>query len=62
MKDEHMKCKLIEFETKGNREGKLIAIEEKTDIPFEIKRVFYILIQIAILYVDSMLTEKVNLF
>lgn len=42
MKDEHMKCKLIEFETKGNREGKLIAIEEKTDIPFEIKRVFYI--------------------
>lgn len=36
------KCKLIEFEQKGDERGHLVIIEGSQDIPFEIKRVFYI--------------------
>lgn len=34
--------KLINFTIKGNYEGNLVPIEGKQDIPFDIKRVYYI--------------------
>jgi dTDP-4-dehydrorhamnose 3,5-epimerase-like enzyme len=34
--------KLIEFKQKGDERGKLVVIEGMKDIPFNIKRVFYI--------------------
>jgi len=37
-----MKIKFIEFEIKGDDRGSLIAIEEFKNLPFEIKRVYYI--------------------
>jgi len=37
-----MKAKFIEFDIKGDERGKLIAIEQFKDVPFEIKRVYYI--------------------
>lgn len=33
---------MIEFPENGDDRGKLVVIEENTDIPFRIKRVFYI--------------------
>jgi dTDP-4-dehydrorhamnose 3,5-epimerase-like enzyme len=36
------KIKIISFEEKGDRKGKLVAIEGMEDVPFEIKRIFYI--------------------
>lgn len=36
------KCKIIEFKDFGDERGKLVVIEGQRDIPFEIKRVFYI--------------------
>jgi len=36
------KCKLIEFQQKGDDRGHLVIVEGNRDIPFEIKRVFYI--------------------
>lgn len=36
------KCKLIEFPQKGDDRGHLVIVEGNRDIPFEIKRVFYI--------------------
>lgn len=35
-------CKLIEFQQKGDDRGHLVIVEGNQDIPFEIKRVFYI--------------------
>lgn len=37
-----MKHKKLTFLTKGDERGNLIAIEENKNIPFEIKRVYYI--------------------
>ena len=37
-----MEIKFIDFDIKGDERGKLIAIEQFKDIPFEIKRVYYI--------------------
>lgn len=34
--------KLLEFKDFGDARGKLVVVEEKKDIPFDIKRVFYI--------------------
>lgn len=34
--------KILEFKDLGDERGKLVVVEEKKDIPFEIKRVFYI--------------------
>lgn len=36
------KCRLIEFPQKGDERGHLVIVEGNQDIPFEIKRVFYI--------------------
>ena len=36
------KCKLLSFEQKGDNRGHLVIIEGNQDIPFDIKRVFYI--------------------
>ena len=36
------KVSVIKFEEYGDQRGKLIAIESKSEIPFEIKRIFYI--------------------
>lgn len=33
---------LINFETKGDPRGKLVAVENNKNIPFEIKRVYYV--------------------
>lgn len=35
-------CKVIEFKELGDERGKLVAIESLKDVPFEIKRIFYI--------------------
>lgn len=35
-------CKLLSFEQKGDERGHLVIVEGKQDIPFDIKRVFYI--------------------
>jgi dTDP-4-dehydrorhamnose 3,5-epimerase-like enzyme len=37
-----MQIKFIDFDIKGDERGSLIAIEEFKNIPFEIKRVYYI--------------------
>jgi len=37
-----MDIKLLNFEIKGDERGSLIALEEYRNIPFEIKRVYYI--------------------
>lgn len=34
--------KLIEFQVKGDERGSLVAIENNKNIPFEIKRIYYI--------------------
>lgn len=36
------KCKIITFPDLGDERGKLIVVEGNQDIPFDIKRVFYI--------------------
>ena len=36
------KCKIIKFNELGDDKGKLVAIESFKDVPFEIKRIFYI--------------------
>lgn len=38
-----MKCSMIKFSQKGDERGSLIVIESKKELPFEIKRVFYML-------------------
>ena len=35
-------CRLIEFPQKGDARGHLVIVEGNQDIPFDIKRVFYI--------------------
>lgn len=37
-----MDIKLINFDIKGDERGSLIALEENKNIPFDIKRVYYI--------------------
>lgn len=37
-----MSYKILEFDIKGDEKGHLIAFEEDQNVPFEIKRVFYI--------------------
>ena len=37
-----MNCKMIDFSIKGDNRGSLIALEENQNIPFDIKRVYYI--------------------
>lgn len=36
------KCPIIEFKDLGDERGKLVVLEGNQDIPFEIKRLFYI--------------------
>lgn len=36
------KCKIVKFSDLGDERGKLVVIEGRKDIPFDIKRVFYI--------------------
>jgi dTDP-4-dehydrorhamnose 3,5-epimerase-like enzyme len=36
------RCKIIDFRDYGDERGKLVVIEGNQDIPFEIKRLFYI--------------------
>ena len=36
------KCKLINFPQQGDERGHLVIVEGNTDVPFDIKRVFYI--------------------
>lgn len=35
-------CRLLEFSEKGDDRGKLVIVEGAKDVPFEIKRLFYI--------------------
>lgn len=37
-----MNCKLMTFQIKGDNRGSLISLEEKRNIPFDIKRIYYI--------------------
>ena len=36
-----MEAKIIHFQEHGDKRGQLIALEEGKDVPFEIKRVYY---------------------
>lgn len=36
------KCKYLEFEQKGDERGHLVIVEGMQDVPFDIKRIFYI--------------------
>lgn len=36
-----MEVKMIQFQTHGDERGTLIALEEKKNIPFEVKRVYF---------------------
>lgn len=38
-----MDCSIISFQCHGDSRGQLIAVEQQLDIPFEIKRIYYIL-------------------
>lgn len=38
-----MNCGWIQFEQKGDDRGKLIVIEGQREVPFDIKRIFYML-------------------
>ena len=40
--DLEKKCKILNFNNLGDERGKLVVIEGNQDIPFEIKRTFYI--------------------
>ena len=40
-KEEHMDIKLIQFSPHGDDRGQLVALEETREIPFPIKRVYY---------------------
>ena len=35
-------CRLLNFNEKGDERGKLVIVEGNQDVPFEIKRLFYI--------------------
>lgn len=35
-------CKLLNFNEKGDERGKLVIVEGNQDVPFDIKRLFYI--------------------
>lgn len=35
-------CRLLEFDEKGDERGRLVIVEGAKDVPFEIKRIFYI--------------------
>ena len=35
-------CRLLNFKEKGDDRGKLVIVEGNQDVPFEIKRLFYI--------------------
>ena len=35
-------CKLLNFNEKGDERGKLVIVEGNKDVPFDIKRLFYI--------------------
>lgn len=35
-------CRYLEFEQKGDERGHLVVVEAMKDVPFEIKRIFYI--------------------
>ena len=38
---EKMNYKLINFDIHGDARGKLVALEELKEVPFEIKRIYY---------------------
>jgi len=54
-------CRLLDFKDLGDERGKLV-VEGAQDIPFEIKRVFYIYGLTTRLSAESMRTRKANLF
>lgn len=37
-----MDCKFVNFKIRGDERGSLVAVEGNSDIPFDIKRVYYI--------------------
>lgn len=37
-----MTCKMIDFTVRGDERGSLIALEENHNVPFDVKRVYYI--------------------
>ena len=39
---EHAEVKMLEFPQRGDERGHLVIVEGMKDIPFDIKRVFYI--------------------
>ena len=42
MRSNYCKVQMLDFQEKGDERGHLVIVEGKKDIPFEIKRVFYI--------------------
>ena len=51
---------LLNFNIHGDHNGKLVALEQGADFPFEIKRVYYIWGQIRGLFAENMLIENWN--
>ncbi len=39
----HNEVRMLEFPEKGDKRGRMVVVEGMQDIPFEIKRIFYIL-------------------
>ena len=54
-------CRLLDFKDLGDEREKLVVVEGAQDIPFEIKRVFYIYGLTTRLSAESMRTRKANL-
>lgn len=54
-------CRLLDFKDLGDERGKLVVVEGAQDIPFEIKRVFYIYGLTTRLSAERMRTRKANL-
>lgn len=42
MVSRHIGVQMLEFEQKGDERGHLVIVESRKDIPFDIKRIFYI--------------------
>lgn len=55
-----MMYNLLNFNIHGDHNGKLVALEQGADFPFEIKRVYYIWGQIRGLFAENMLIENWN--
>ena len=55
------KVQMLEFPQRGDERGHLVIVEGNKDIPFEIKRAFYIYGLMLMSFVVNMRIENLNL-